>query len=98
MQHEIRQSPETREKLSKASGQEYKDTVRISSLVETIQRHAGPEKIAGRIKRSLKGLREELLLPEGSLELDPSFFSTDRLLLLFRKEIERQTRPRLRYR
>ena len=57
VQHEIRQSPETKDRLDKASGQQYQDTVRVSSLVETIQRHAGPEKLAGKIKRSLKGLR-----------------------------------------
>ncbi|RPJ60819.1 MAG: hypothetical protein EHM23_09070 [Acidobacteria bacterium] len=57
VQHEIRQSPETRGRLEKASGHHYEDRVRVSSLVETIQRHVGPEKLAGKIKRSLKGLR-----------------------------------------
>jgi len=48
------------------------------------------------IRRTLNGLRKDVLQSEGSTEPDPSFFAFDRLFPLFEKEIERQTRPRLR--
>jgi len=57
VQHEIRESPETRDRLNKANGSHYQDTVRVSTLVETILKHAGAEKVAVAIKRPLKGLR-----------------------------------------
>ncbi|MFB3904288.1 MAG: heterodisulfide reductase-related iron-sulfur binding cluster [Acidobacteriota bacterium] len=57
VQHEIRQSPQIRDRLEKANGDRYQDTVQVSSLLQTIQRHTGPEKLAGKVKRPLKGLR-----------------------------------------
>jgi heterodisulfide reductase subunit B len=57
VQHAIRHSPETRDQLEKGNGERYQDTVHVSTLVETIQRHAGLEKVAGNVKRSLKDLR-----------------------------------------
>jgi L-seryl-tRNA(Ser) seleniumtransferase len=64
----------------------------VSGLLKTYPR----EVVVEAIRSSLKGLRKELLHPDGALEPDESLFSFDRLLPLFQKEIERQTRPRLR--
>jgi len=57
VQHEMRHSASTKERLSKANGYEYQDSVRVSTLVDTILTHAGPEKLAAKVKRPLKGLR-----------------------------------------
>jgi len=49
------------------------------------------------IRSCLKGLREELLHPEGPSEIDESFFSFDRLIPLLENELAHRTRPSLRY-
>jgi heterodisulfide reductase subunit B2 len=56
-QHEIRQSPEGKARLEHHIGYQYRDTVRVSTLTETILRHAGDSKITDKTKRPLEGLR-----------------------------------------
>lgn len=55
--HEIRHSSEHRTTAEKAMGYEYQDSVRVSSLAESILRHIGKEGIASKVQKSLKGLR-----------------------------------------
>ncbi len=64
----------------------------ISDLIKTYPRNV----VVEAIRSCLKELREKLLREEGPSEVDESFFSFDRLYPLFKGELERQTRPRLR--
>ena len=64
----------------------------ISDLIKTYPRNVVVEVI----RSCLKELREKLFHEGGLSEVDESFFSSDRLYPLFKGELERQTRPRLR--
>ena len=64
----------------------------ISDLIKTYPRNV----VVETIRSCLKELREKLLREDGISGVDESFFSLDRLYPLFKKELERQTRPRLR--
>jgi L-seryl-tRNA(Ser) seleniumtransferase len=64
----------------------------ISDLIKTYPRNV----VVEAIRSCLKELREKLLHEGGPSEIDESFFSLDRLYPLFKGELERQTRPRLR--
>ena len=64
----------------------------ISDLIKTYPRNV----VVEAIRSCLKELREKLLHEGGPSEVDESFFSLDRLYPLFKGELERQTRPRLR--
>jgi heterodisulfide reductase subunit B len=55
--HEIRSSEQHRAAADRAIGYEYQDTVRVSSLGEAIFRRVGPDQVARRVKRPLRGLR-----------------------------------------
>jgi heterodisulfide reductase subunit B len=59
--YEIRHSEDHKEAVEKAIGYEYQDSVRVSSLGETIFRRVGPEQVTNRVKQPLKGLRGVLL-------------------------------------
>jgi L-seryl-tRNA(Ser) seleniumtransferase len=64
----------------------------ISDLIKTYPRNV----VVETIRSCLKELREKLLREDGLSGVDESFFSLDRLYPLFKGELERQTRPRLR--
>jgi heterodisulfide reductase subunit B len=55
--YEIRHSEEHKDKVGKAIGYEYQDSLKVSSLGEAIFRRVGPEEVSQRVKQSLKGLR-----------------------------------------
>jgi L-seryl-tRNA(Ser) seleniumtransferase len=65
----------------------------ISDLIKTYPRNV----VVEAIRSCLKELREKLLQEGGPSKVDESFFSLDRLYLLLKGELERQTRPRLRH-
>ncbi len=64
----------------------------ISDLIKTYPRNV----VVEAIRSCLKELREKLFRQDGPSGVDESFFSLDRLYPLFKGELERQTRPRLR--
>ena len=64
----------------------------ISDLIKTYPRNV----VVETIRSCLKELRESLLHEGSPSEVDESFFSLSRLYPLFKGELERQTRPRLR--
>jgi len=64
----------------------------ISDLIKTYPRNV----VVETIRSCLKELRESLLHEGSPSEVDESFFSLNRLYPLFKGELERQTRPRLR--
>jgi heterodisulfide reductase subunit B len=55
-QYEIRHSEGHRAEMEKAMGYTYRDSVRVSALSEAIFRRIGPQEVASRVKRPLKGL------------------------------------------
>jgi heterodisulfide reductase subunit B len=56
-QYEIRHHSQRRAAAEKAIGYAYQDTVHVSTLIEAILQHVGPEKVAARVQQPLKGLR-----------------------------------------
>src|SRR5512143_454318 len=56
-QHEIRHDVRRKAEMDQAIGYEYQDTVKVTTLIEAILKHVGTEKIAGKVKQPLKGLR-----------------------------------------
>jgi L-seryl-tRNA(Ser) seleniumtransferase len=64
----------------------------ISDLIKTYPRNV----VVEAIRSCLKELREKLFRQDAPSVVDESFFSLDRLYPLFKGELERQTRPRLR--
>jgi len=56
-QFEIRHDGGRKAEMDEAIGYEYKDSVRVTTLVESIFEHVGPEQVAEKVKRPLKGLR-----------------------------------------
>jgi L-seryl-tRNA(Ser) seleniumtransferase len=64
----------------------------ISALIKTYPRNV----VVEAIRNCLKDLREKLICQDVPSGVDESSFSLDRLYPLFKGELERQTRPRLR--
>ena len=56
-QYEIRHDEEHKATMDAALGYTFQDTVRVSSLGETIFRRVGPQQVASKVKRPLAGLR-----------------------------------------
>ncbi len=56
-QHEIRQHPDQKSEIDQALGYEYQDSVRVSTLSETIYQHIGPEEVSKKVQKPLKNLK-----------------------------------------
>jgi heterodisulfide reductase subunit B len=56
-QYEIRLDKSHKSEIDKSIGYVYQDSVKVSSLVDTIFRHVGPEGLTDRVKHPLQGLR-----------------------------------------
>jgi heterodisulfide reductase subunit B2 len=56
-QHEIRHDGQRKSEVDQAIGYEYRDTVKVTTLIEAIFKHVGTDKIAEKVKQPLKGLR-----------------------------------------
>ncbi len=56
-QHEIRHNEQHKAEVDQAIGYEYRDTVKVTTLIEAILKHVGTDKIAEKVKQPLKGLR-----------------------------------------
>jgi heterodisulfide reductase subunit B len=56
-QHEIRHDERRKEAVDQAIGYAYQDTVRVTTLVESIFRHVGSKTVAAKVQRPLKGMR-----------------------------------------
>jgi len=56
-QLEIRRDGQRKDEMSAAIGYAYQDTVRVTTLVESIHAHVGPEKVAEKVTHPLAGLR-----------------------------------------
>lgn len=56
-QHELRRRPAHVVEAATSIGYRYHDTVQVNTLIETITAHIGSEKIAAKVRQSLKGLR-----------------------------------------
>lgn len=58
-QHETRsgQQPAHAAEAAKSIGYMYRDTVQVNTLIESIAAHVGSERVAAKVKQSLKGLR-----------------------------------------
>src|SRR3990172_3194251 len=56
-QHEIRHDNHRKAAIDEATGYVYRDTVQVSTLIEAISKHVGPQEVAARVKRPLAGLR-----------------------------------------
>ncbi len=56
-QFEIRHNDKQRDGLSETIGYDYRDTVQVTTLVESITRHIGAERVAASVKQPLTGLR-----------------------------------------
>ena len=57
VQHEIREDPALKQRMDEAIGYEYRDTVKVRSLVETMAERVGVETIAEKVQKPLKGLK-----------------------------------------
>jgi heterodisulfide reductase subunit B len=56
-QYEIRHDPQRRRAIDKKLGYGYQDRVKVNTLVETIRKHVGAQKVAEKVRKPLKGLR-----------------------------------------
>ncbi len=56
-QYDIRHDEHHKNSIDKAIGYDYQDTVRVSTLTETILNHVGAEEVSARLKKPLSGLR-----------------------------------------
>ena len=56
-QHEIREHPDRKESMDQIMGYKYQNQVKVSTMIEAIYNHVGPEKLAQKTKKSLKDLR-----------------------------------------
>ena len=56
-QYEIRTYPDHKEKADKLLGYNYQDEVYVSTMIESIYNHIGPEKVAEKTKKSLSDLK-----------------------------------------
>jgi heterodisulfide reductase subunit B len=55
-QYEIRHHPEQKATLDQMLGYTYQDNVRVSTLIEAIYNHVGPERVSQKVKKPLIGL------------------------------------------
>jgi heterodisulfide reductase subunit B len=55
-QHEIQEHPEERSDIDHKMGYRYQDTVHVSTLIEALDKHIGPQKLRKQVKKSLQGL------------------------------------------
>ncbi|HDD55339.1 MAG TPA: hypothetical protein ENG59_03765 [Chloroflexi bacterium] len=55
-QYDIRNYPDHKEKADKLLGYNYQDEVYVSTMIESIYNHIGPEKVAEKTKKSLSDL------------------------------------------
>jgi heterodisulfide reductase subunit B len=56
-QYELRHDAQRKAAMDKAIGYTYQDSVQVSTLIEAILRHIGPEEVAARARRRLTDLR-----------------------------------------
>ncbi len=56
-QYEIRHDEEARHRIDDALGYDFRDTVRVSTLVEAISQHVGRDNVADRVKTPLEDLK-----------------------------------------
>jgi heterodisulfide reductase subunit B len=56
-QYAIRHGRHPEATLADSTGYAYRDTVKVSTLIDAISRHVGPHDVAARVKRPLTGLR-----------------------------------------
>ncbi len=56
-QYEIRELPDHKEFVDQKLGYEYQDQVKVSTMIEAIYNHVGPEKLAEKTKNSLEDLK-----------------------------------------
>ncbi len=56
-QHEVRRDGQRKAEIDREIGYTYQDTVKVTTLIEAILTHIGPEKIAEKVKQPLQGLR-----------------------------------------
>jgi len=56
-QYEIRHDERRKEAMDDSIGYAYQDTVQVTTLVESIFRHVGSDKVAEKVQRPLNGLR-----------------------------------------
>lgn len=56
-QHEIRHDAQRKAAMDQLLDYAYQDTVHVSTLIEAIHRHVGPERIASKVKHPLADLR-----------------------------------------
>lgn len=56
-QFEIRRDGQVKEAVDQEIGYEYQDTVEVTTLVQSLLRHVGPEEVTARVKKPLEGLR-----------------------------------------
>ena len=56
-QHEIRHDGARKAEMDKALGYEYQDSVQVTTLIESIHKHVGPDKVTEKVKQPLKGLK-----------------------------------------
>lgn len=56
-QYEIRLHSDHKKSVDQLMGYEYQDQVQVSSMIEAIYNHVGPEKIAAKVKKPLSGLK-----------------------------------------
>jgi heterodisulfide reductase subunit B len=55
--HEIRHDEDLKAEMDEAIGDEYRDTVRVSSLGEALFRRVGPQAVMDKVKKPLTGLK-----------------------------------------
>ncbi len=56
-QHEISIHPEKKRSVDEKIGYEYQENVRVSTLIDAILEHVGPEEVAEKVKKPLEGLK-----------------------------------------
>jgi heterodisulfide reductase subunit B len=54
--YEVHEKPHHKEAVDQAMGYTYQDGVRVSTMIESISEHIGPDKLASMIKKPLEGL------------------------------------------
>jgi len=55
--HEIHEKPHHKDAVDQAMGYTYQDSVRVSTLIESIYEHIGPDQVAQKVKKPLQDLR-----------------------------------------
>jgi heterodisulfide reductase subunit B len=54
--HELNEQPHHKDLAAEAMGYEYRDSVRVTTLIETIHRHVGPDRVEELVKNPLQDL------------------------------------------